>query len=97
MRKNPLECLVSVYTNSGNAINIQKPMQAGSMQKLICSSLCVLSLEAVSPYKLQGELKDTRGLRFSDLSEGRRVQVEYGRDQVDVVRHVEGLSPELHS
>jgi hypothetical protein len=52
---------------------------------------------AGSPYKLQGELKDTRGLRLSDLPEGRRVDVEYGRDQVGMVCHVEGFSPELHS
>ena len=67
------------------------------MQKLICFSLWFLSLEVGSPYKLQGELKDTRCLRLSDLPEDRRVHVEYGRDQVDMVCHVEGFSPELHS
>jgi hypothetical protein len=56
-----------------------------------------ISLEAGSSYKLQSELKDTRGLRLSDLPEGRRVHVENGRDQVDMVCHVEGFSPELHS
>jgi hypothetical protein len=56
-----------------------------------------ISLKVVSPHKLQGELKDTRGLRLSDLPEGRRVHVENGRDQVDMVCHVEGFRPELHS
>lgn len=51
---------------------------------------------AASALQLQSELKDTRGLRLSDLSECRRVHVEYRRDQIDVVCKVEGLSPELN-
>jgi hypothetical protein len=72
-------------------------MQARKMRELDCFSLWFLSLEAGSPYKLQGELKDTRGLRLRDLPEGRRVHVENGWDQVDMVCHVEGFRPELHS
>lgn len=55
-----------------------------------------LALEAGSSYKFQSELKDTRGLRLRDLPEGRRVHVEYGWNQVDMVCHVEGLCPELN-
>jgi hypothetical protein len=54
-------------------------------------------MRAASALQLQSELKDTRGLRLSDLPEGRRVDVENGRDQVGMVCHVEGFSPELHS
>jgi hypothetical protein len=58
--------------------------------------LANLAISTASALELQSELKDTRGLRLSDLPEGRRVHVENGRDQVGMVCHVEGFSPELH-
>jgi hypothetical protein len=56
----------------------------------------MLAIGLGSALYLQSELKDTRGLRLCDLPESRRVHIENGRNQVDMVGHVEGFSPELH-
>lgn len=63
----------------------------------LCVASTNISLVTGSTYNLQGELKDTWGLRLSDLPECRRVHIKYGRDQIDMVCHVECFRPELHS
>ncbi len=58
--------------------------------------VCHVAFGSGSALYLYGELEDTRGLRLSDLPEGGRVHVENGRNEVGMVRNIEGFSPELH-